>query len=61
MIKQIEKADPLSCDIDGFASKEQAFGEKTKVLGNKVEDGHEKLKRLQRELDDLLNKILAEK
>ena len=44
LIKLIEKSDPLSCDIDGFLSKEASLGDRTDKISEKVEDGHEKLK-----------------
>jgi chromosome segregation ATPase len=59
--KEIEKADPLSCDMDSLMKKADALGDDVDKLGERVEDGHERLKRIRGDLDGALGKIIAEK
>lgn len=59
--KSIEKVDPLSCDLDSFIKKEAELSQQTNGLKDKVEDGHITLKKINRDLQDLLLKLLGEK
>ena len=42
--KEIEKADPLSCDLDAIIKRADKIGDDVDKLGERVEDGHERLK-----------------
>jgi hypothetical protein len=51
----------LSCDLDSFIKKEAELSQQTNGLKDKVEDGHITLKKINRDLQDLLLKLLGEK
>jgi len=59
--KEIDKADPLSCDQDAFIKRAEAIGAAVDNLALDVEDGHERLKNINTDLDNALAKLNAEK
>lgn len=61
LIKEVDSADPESCDLEGIINRAHDLEHKTDEVGTEVEDGHDRLDAIRKALEDALARARAEK